>query len=175
NGTDAEALVALSRLMLDEVESDSFSSSPLREAEKKKNRATANELLAAPSETARPWWPFLQREGVLGPGVVVLCSGYAKSGKTTTMTLALDATLRAHPDLRVVWCTEEPRSLWRTRLLRWHLHWPTGTCAFLGGRSWCAGLADISAGDQAPGLIVVDTARAFMQVEDENDAGQWLA
>jgi len=170
NGENPKALLALADRMLGTVRERIFDSSTIGKNDKTNNRATATELLTAP-EPSRPWWPFLQREGVLGPGVVGLLSGYAKSGKTTATAHGLNAVLQACPDLQVTWCTEEARSLWRARLLRWRFDWPSVTFAFRSGMPWASSVAEIRR-DQ-PDVVIIDTARAFLGIVDENDAGQW--
>jgi hypothetical protein len=171
NGQRTDALLALADRTLATVrESSSFP--PIGETDKKSNRATAAELLAAPLLDAKRWWPFLQPAGVLGPGVVSLFSGYAKSGKTTSTALGVDAILRAQPGLRVCWLTEEGRALWRARLLRWRLDWPTVTLMFRTA-PWATTAAELRR--ERPGFVIIDTPRAFLQVADENDASSWRA
>ncbi len=168
NGTDPEELLALADRVLGSVRDDS---STIGGAEEKNNRRiNAAALLEDASEPAGTWWPFLQPEGLLGPGVIGLLSGYAKSGKTTTIALALDGVLRVLPELRVVWCTEEHRRLWRGRLVRWRLDWPTVELVFP-GTPWAALTSELSAAP--PDLLIVDTARAFLEIRDENEASNW--
>jgi hypothetical protein len=167
NGQDVDALIAYTSRVLDDVQEARTAGGT---DQQKKHRATAIEILEAP-EPRRPWWPFLQPQGILGPGVVGLFSGYAKSGKTTTTAHGLNAILQACPDLRVIWCTEEARSLWRARLLRWRFHWPTVTLIFRSATPWSSLVTEIR--QEHPDLVIIDTARAFLGIEDENDAGQW--
>jgi hypothetical protein len=170
NGQDLEALLALTGCTINTVRTE-FDSSTIGREDKKNHCATAAELLNAPPSEAGRWWPFLQPSGVLGPGVVGLLSGYAKSGKTTTTAHGVDAVLRAHPGSRMIWCTEESRSLWRARLLRWRFDWPTVTFVFRSSTPWLTLAAEIHS--ERPDGVIIDTPRAFLQIADENDASSW--
>lgn len=111
------------------------------------------------------WLEFLGQDGYVGRGLVTLLSARPKTGKTTLLSHAARPWLEA--GLTVVWCTEEPRSLWVRRIQELGL--PVERFYFV-----FPGPDDVlGAIEQArPDVVVVDTLRVFIRIPDENDAAK---
>lgn len=129
----------------------------------------AVDLLAeAPGDTI-DWFPFFSQPGVLGRGIATLISAHGKAGKSTTLFHAIRQLLRDRPSTRVLWLTEEPRQLWRTRL-RAHPEAasPEFRLVFADGMAWADHLRALD--HYEADVVVIDTLRAFAAIEDENAA-----
>lgn len=70
--------------------------------------------------------------------------------------------------MRILWITEEPRSLWRARVRRFpELASPSLILIFASGRPWSELLADLRR--EEADVVIVDTLRAVCGIIDEND------
>lgn len=114
------------------------------------------------------WLPVLGQDGLVARGAATLLSSRPKAGKSTLLAHCTRQWLAA--GLVVAWLTEEPTAVWRQRRRmlpqlntdRLFLGFPSlGTTA----EAWLTALRDVR-----PGVIIVDTLRAFMGIADENDA-----
>lgn len=114
------------------------------------------------------WISFLGVNGLLGRAVFTLMSARPKAGKTTIVAHAVREYLEA--GLKVAWLTEEPKPKWRERIEALGLRFPNLFLGFADGAPvgvWADRVRGLE-----PDVIVVDTARAFLGIRDENDAAQ---
>lgn len=129
---------------------------------------SARTLHAQPGGSGAVWLPLLGQDGFVGRGLFTLLSGRPKAGKTTLLAHAVERWLSA--GLRVAWLTEEPRAKWRERIASLGLSSDDLLLAFPDGTdvaTWCDRLKAAQ-----PQVIVVDTARTFLHIADENEAAQ---
>ncbi|MGH2403446.1 MAG: DnaB-like helicase N-terminal domain-containing protein [bacterium] len=163
NGYDPEELLAVAGRMVSNLSErlDSIHS-PHREGTRK-NRISASALAdEAASEVI--WLPFLRMEGVVGRGIATLLSSHGKQGKTTTLV----HSVRGLTPVKVVWLTEEPRSLWSKRVRQYpELASPDLTLIFASGRAWSNVLGDLER--EEADLLIIDTIRGVCGIVDEND------
>jgi DnaB helicase-like protein/AAA domain-containing protein len=132
---------------------------------------TAADLLASP-ESDQLWWPLWGQSGLIGPGIATLMSGHSKiAGKSTSVSIGLRDLSRSNPDVRILWLSEEPRSIWRKRFGIWGaMPWKL---LFADGTPWSVVLREIEREDAH--IVVVDTLRSFAGIVDENDAAKVVA
>jgi hypothetical protein len=128
----------------------------------------ATDLLAqAGQESGQQWYPVLGLEGLVGPGVATLLSGRPKGGKSTLLAHAAQEWLER--GLTVAWLSEEARSRWAERLADLKglahegLHLAFADPA-MRPDDWLAALQSLR-----PQVIIIDTARVFLGIRDEND------
>ena len=95
-----------------------------------------------------------------------LVAAAPKAGKTTFLTHAVRGWLDAGE--RVLWLTEEPRSVWRRRLIRVGGDWSRLT--LIPGDSSQEQALKERAATGTESIIIVDTIRQFLPVRDWNDA-----
>src|SRR5260370_1246578 len=131
-----------------------------------------------------PWiW-----EGVVAEGAVTLLSALEKTGKTTLLSLLLDRR-RAGGELlgRTVYpgksllCSEEDRRLWALRQPPLDFgpdlifHQPWGECPTRGRwKRFIEDLIELSFHDDAPDLVVIDTAASFLPLAERyNHTLRW--
>lgn len=161
NGHDPEELLALTRRVVGEI--DSFTAIGERPRTDRIDGATLAGDAASPDAE---WIPFLRLEGVVGRGLATLISSHGKTGKTTLLVHAV----RRLPQMRALWITEEPRSLWRARVRRYpELASPNLVLVFANGRPWADLLADLRREEADNMVIILDTIRAVCGIADEND------
>jgi len=128
---------------------------------------TAASLAADPGHSGVEWLRLLGQDGFVGRGLFTLLSGRPKGGKTTLVAHAVRDWLSA--GMTVTWLTEEPRTKWRERVT---------SIIGLDSERLLLGFADGAEPDvwleriaaASPDVIIIDTARAFLSVRDENDA-----
>ena len=169
NGHDPGELVAVTRRMAEEMDSNAVS---LLERGRGGIESAAD-LLERDGGAEQMWFPLWGQDGFIGPGLFVLLSGHSKvAGKSTTMSLGVRDLIRQQPDLRVLILSEEPRSLWRTRLARWG-DVPNLRLWIADGTPWPRVLARLR--QETLDLLVVDTLRSFAGIADENDAAKVVA
>jgi AAA domain len=127
---------------------------------------TAAQLLADEALAARrEFLKLLGRDGYIPRGEATMLSSYAKVGKTDLMTYAAGQwTLEGR---RVLSLTEESRLTWRLRLPAYAGDWSKLTLVYGLGQDPEALLA--FATSQPADVVVVDTLRAILQLEDENN------
>lgn len=126
---------------------------------------SATALLADPAALAPiPFLDLLGADGYFVKGWSHLLSGYPKSGKTELLVRVVRSWLRA--GLQVLWLTEEPWTMWATRLHTLGGSWPGLTLGFGLG---CPreDLLDIATSEDAD-VVIVDTLRNLLGFEDEN-------
>lgn len=152
-------------------ELDSEFISPLLERGSWEKRIlTAPELLDSSKED-QAWYPLWGQIGLIGPGLVTMLSGHSKvAGKSTSLSIGIRELVRESPNLRVLFFTEEPESLWKRRLSSWGSRSENLGFRFGNGTPWPALLRE--AEEFKPNLLVVDTLRSFLNFEDENDASR---
>ncbi len=112
------------------------------------------------------WIPVLGIDGLAGRGLFTLLSARPKAGKTVFLAHCAKAWLEM--GLRIAWLTEEPRAVWKKRGIELGLLNPNLVLGFQDGsepEAWCARIEA-----QVPDIIIVDTARTFLGVHDENDS-----
>jgi predicted ATP-dependent serine protease len=113
--------------------------------------------------------PFLGKSGLIRKDWTTLISGYPKIGKTELMIrLILEWTILGES---VLYLTEEPRSVWQARLAQFKDQFDiTFRIAFAMGRSKkeINELINITPAS----IIVVDTVRNLLGLENENDNSQ---
>jgi hypothetical protein len=166
NGHDPTEVVTLVRRVLDGF--DSFVQ--LSRSKGVNERITAAALANDPTLPDVEWIPFLRQAGIVGCGLVTLLSALAKTGKTTLLVHGVRALVRSTPGFRVVWITEEPRGLWKTRLRQFpELASPDLVLVFARGERWSTVLSGLEA--EETDLVVVDTVRTVCGIADENDQG----
>ncbi|MBI2952884.1 MAG: AAA family ATPase [Chloroflexi bacterium] len=127
----------------------------------------ADNLANGDSTSAVEWFPLLDVDGLVGRGIFTLLSARPKAGKTTLIAHAVKNWL--FDGLRVAWLSEEPKPKWRERIAKLELAHGNLLLGFQDGaepETWCERLRAL-----APDVIIVDTAREFLSIYDENDAG----
>lgn len=110
------------------------------------------------------------REGIIVQGWAHLMSGQAKVGKSTLMRHLVRDWLDT--GMKVLWYTEDPQSAWRTLLRRDGGDWSGLTLVYAGIPEPEARAMAASCEEQ---VVIVDTVRAFIPCEDENNASQRAA
>ena len=108
--------------------------------------------------------PFLGRDSVVIQGLSHLLAGYPKTGKTELLTRLAGEWSQA--GLRVVYFTEEPRSVWEARLAGLPGEFGSVEIVFSLGAKLPDFLDAIESGDEA--IVVLDTLR-LLGIRDEND------
>lgn len=168
NGQDLESLVTFAGRALQNVQGALESiHSPLREGACM-DRISGAALATDETSVEVEWLPFLRQVGVVGRGLVTLLSALGKAGKTTLLLHVVRTLLTPPVTVRIVWVTEEPRSLWRTRVRRFpEMASPVLTLIFASGRPWAEVLADLER--EEADLVIIDTIRAVCGIADEND------
>jgi hypothetical protein len=113
--------------------------------------------------------PFLGADHVIYVGAANLLFAYGKVGKTTALAHSLpDWIDRGH---RVLYLTEENRRAWQYRLRRERLTMPPGIRMVFGRRLDSSDLLALAtAADED--VIVIDTSRHLLRIDDENDNGK---
>lgn len=122
--------------------------------------------LAASDEPDIESLPVFGQEHICVVGWAMLLAGYPKSGKTSLLIQLVRAWLDG--GRRVLWLTEEPRTIWRRRLLRVGGDW-SGLTLVPGDPSQESELRARAAGGDE-GIVIVDTLRQFLPVRDWDDA-----
>jgi hypothetical protein len=112
------------------------------------------------------------RDGIVVVGWAHLVSAPAKAGKTTLLGHLVQDWLEAGH--RVRWLTEEPKSVWRKRIRRLRrsrpdVDWSRLTVAFPGDDERTTRADAFGSAEQ---IVIVDTIRAFIPCENENDAAE---
>jgi len=170
NGQDLDALLMFAERTLTDAREAAHSvhsSQPLGERAWT-DRISGAELADDETSIEQAWLPFLRQVGVVGRGLVTLLSALGKAGKTTLLVHVVRALLLVLATLRIVWVTEEPRSLWRARVRRFpELASPDLMLVFASGRPWAQVLADLER--EEADLVIIDTIRAVCGIADEND------
>ncbi len=167
NAHDPDELLTVAHRVLGEFDSTTY-----REMSYPNRILTAADLLTA-TDQEQDWWPLWDQPGFIGPGIATLISGHSKSaGKTTSVSIGLRDLSRSKPDLRVLWLSEEPRSIWRGRFTAWGAL-PGWRLRFADGTPWPTMLHEVERAEA--GIIVIDTLRSFGEVTDENDAARVVA
>lgn len=125
----------------------------------------ADHLASTTGESSVEWFPLLGQIGFVGRGLFTLLSARPKAGKTTLTAHCVKIWLAE--GLLIAWLTEEPKPLWRQRIERMGLSHPNLLFAFpdsANAEMWAERLRAIHAD-----IIIVDTARTFLGINDEND------
>jgi len=125
----------------------------------------AADLLAEDGDDALPYLPLLGRDGYIVEGWSHLLAGYPRVGKTELLV----HMVREWLDLghRVVWFTEEPRTMWKVRIKR-RGSWPRGLPLIFGLGIDPKELLDMMATTPEE-IVLVDTVRNLLRLKDETD------
>lgn len=125
----------------------------------------AADLLSEAGDDELQYMTLLGREGYLVRGWSHLLAGYPRVGKTELILATLRLWLEAGH--RVLFFTEEPRTMWRHRL-RQQRDWPRGLRLYFGlGIDPNELLAEMRQASESN--VIVDTIRNLLQFEDENN------
>lgn len=127
---------------------------------------SAAALLADPAALAPlPYLDLLGADGYFVKGWAGLLTAYPKAGKTELLVRVIRSWLDA--GVRILWLTEEPRSVWAKRLYALGGDWPGLTFCFGLGYSR-EDLLAIATGHDAD-VVILDTLRNLLGFENEND------
>lgn len=126
------------------------------------------DLAAMPIAELPPSLPILGVEGVVFEGHATLFAAAAKAGKTTVLLMSVADWVKAGH--RVLILTEEPVRNWQYAIQRFNPETPTDVWVIE-----CRGKSPkdvLAAAIERPeyDVVVVDTARHLLRVDDENDA-----
>lgn len=167
-GADEVAAIAASvaRYPADRRPADNFSTSNDMPKPLEVNfSCDAADLLAEAGDETLPYLPLLGREGYLVEGWSHLLAGYPRVGKTELLVAIVSEWLELGK--RVIWFSEEPRTLWKVRLKR-RGSWPRGLRLVFGlGREPSELLATMASADET--VVLVDTIRNLLRLHDETD------
>ena len=137
--------------------------------EKKSSNPISADVLALMETEITEWHSFYGLDGVIGPGITTLISAHAKTGKSTYLVYVIRDLLST---LKVIWLTEEPRSIWKERLEEFpELQSPNLIFYFADGTKWTDQLKRLR--NEEADILIIDTARNFCGIVDENDATAW--
>jgi len=135
---------------------------------KPSSRISGADLSSMENDTIE-WHSFHGLDGVIGPGISTLLSAHGKTGKSTYLIYVV-RDLILH--LKVIWLTEEPRSIWIERLEHFpELQSHNLIFYFADGTKWTEQLKRLKT--EEADILIIDTARNFCGIIDENDATAW--
>lgn len=123
----------------------------------------ARDLLTQSTSGGLTYLPFLGAEGYIVKGWAHLLAGYPKSGKTELVV----ELINDWKDEKVLYLTEEPKSIWGQRLREQRRDWPHVNLVFAMGAGTKALVDRIEKGDES--VVVVDTIRSLLSIPDESD------
>jgi hypothetical protein len=127
--------------------------------------APLSELLAGDAERELEYVPLLGVDGLIARGAITLLGAHPKAGKTTLLVHACREWVQQN--LRVVYLSEEPHTIWRERVKRF----PELSTLILNSvprahpENWARAIRELE-----PDIVIVDTVRRFMPPKDENDS-----
>ena len=125
----------------------------------------AAKLQGSGQAMALPFLLLLGRDGFIVERWSHLVAGYPKTGKTELLTTLCHAW--GTQGKKVLYFTEEPRSIWAARLAQQPGGWDHVTLAFALGMPPSDLIARIKAGDET--VVIIDTVRNLLGLIDEND------
>lgn len=114
-------------------------------------------------ETGLEFLPLLGQTGFIVKGWSHLIAGYPKAGKTELLTRLVGEWR----DEKVLYFTEEPRSVWAARLAKLEGSWEHVTLVFALGAEPEDILERITGGQET--VVVIDTVRNLLGLKDETD------
>src|ERR1700680_167615 len=141
-------------------------------SEPSRSSTTTGKELAESDDPDVTCLPVFGRDGIVVKGWAHLVSAPAKAGKTTLLGHVVQDWLEAGH--RVRWLTEEPRSVWRKRIRRLRrsrpdIDWSLLTIAFPGDDEKVTRADAFACAEQ---IVIVDTIRAFIPCENQNEAAE---
>ena len=125
----------------------------------------AADLLVENVEQELAYLPLLGHDGYIVQGWSHLVAGYPRTGKTEMLVETVQGWL--DEGVTVIWFTEEPRNMWRHRILQ-RGSWPRGLRLVFGLGCQPATLLDLMR--TAPeAVVILDTIRNLLALQDERD------
>jgi len=121
--------------------------------------------LAASGQADVEYLPVLGEEGFFVNAWTHVLAGYPKTGKTELMV----RLVREWSEEKVLYLTEDPQGAWRSRIGRIEGPWRHVDFGFALGVGPAAVVQAIESRDAT--VVVVDTLRTILGLEDENDNG----
>jgi hypothetical protein len=130
-----------------------------------RKRSAAEMIASAPADLTLPSLPLLGQDGYIVQGWGHIVAGYPKCGKTELLARCVQGWCQS--GTTVHWLTEESESVWTQRLARWS-ETPDGLfLTFALGTDPRALVIHAANGDED--VIIVDTLRNLLGLDDEND------